>query len=134
MLKVNLSWSWILSSGFTLKYLKVSCIQPIIHFIPNPKPPLSVDSVMSGQSEASSAMVCVSGKSLYKILFRSFKKSIASILSFPPYSLGTHSPSFREKSRRMIEFTASTLKPSAWYLFNQKWALLNRNDRTSPLL
>jgi hypothetical protein len=76
--------------GVILKYLNVSCIQPIIHFMPKPMPLPEKWVLICGQSEASSAMVCdirkITVQCFIQILDKSnrFKVSVpAKFIGFP---------------------------------------------------
>src|SRR5688572_7201987 len=90
--KVRSFWWKRLYIGSFLKYCNVSCIQPIIHFMPKPKPPMNVGRETIGKLVLSSAIVCTSGKALYTASLKSFKKLIVSKFSLPPYIFGSHSP------------------------------------------
>ena len=73
-------------------YCSVSCIHPMSHLYPNPRPPWSVAPVTIGHAVDSSANVATSGNSSSIASFSWRRKSIASRFSRPPTRLGIHSP------------------------------------------
>src|SRR5664279_510549 len=82
--------------GFSCMYCSESCIQPMFHLRPNPRPPPLVGCVTPPHDVDSSAIITMPGLRLYAVALASCKNEMASRFSRPPFLFGTHSPSLRE--------------------------------------
>ena len=77
-------WCHLRLIGSSCRYCRVSCIQPMFHLRPKPKPPASVGAVMPGYAVDSSAIIMMPGLFLYAVAVASLRKSMASRFSRPP--------------------------------------------------
>ncbi len=68
----------------------MSCIQPMFHFLPKPRPPASTGALTPENAVDSSAIMCTPGCTRYTVAFTSRRKSIASRLWLPPCTFGSH--------------------------------------------
>ena len=75
---------------------KVSCIHPMFHLNPNPKPPDEVSRVTPDHAVDSSAIIMTPGCVRYEVEVASCKSATASRFSRPPCMFGNHWPSSRE--------------------------------------
>lgn len=84
MEKVISLWCLLRLMGSSCRYSRVSCIQPMFHFMPKPMPPAEVGAVMPGHAVDSSAITMTPGLFLYAVAVASLRKSMASRFSRPP--------------------------------------------------
>jgi hypothetical protein len=96
-MRENVIWLWWYCRwiGSLATYSSESCVHPVFHFRPKPRPPRCVGRVTPGHAVDSSAIVTIPGTRLYAVALISWRNEMASRCSRPPYWLGAHSPSLR---------------------------------------
>ena len=94
--KVIRSWCQRRCTGSCVTYSSVSCIHPMFHLKPKPRPPACVGRDTAGHAVDSSAIVMAPGWRPYTASFSLRRNAMASRFSLPPWRFGSHSPALRE--------------------------------------